>query len=110
MAWWSRSRRGRRTRHKHARVSQELGTPCGSFSTEIGTKGQPNPKVPGPRPPSAGLRGANTAAAGRYRQANDKEARRNGPQGIGAPHGTDEAGEPNPRGPGGGTGAPGCGT
>ena len=29
-AWWPGSRRGPRTRHRHTRVPQELGTPCDS--------------------------------------------------------------------------------
>jgi hypothetical protein len=63
MAWCRRSRRGRRTRQRHRRVPQELGTPGGSLSTRTGT-GRPDPNTPGPRPAS-GRRERRTQAHGR---------------------------------------------
>src|SRR5262245_33248042 len=109
MAWCRRSRRGRRTRQRHRRVPQELGTPGGSLSTTAGT-GWPDPNTPGP---SAGVGPGgetNTGAREGTAPRSSCEARRDGLAGIGAPHSTDEAGELAPRGPGGGKGAPRRGT
>jgi hypothetical protein len=80
-----RSRRGRRTRHRSTRVPWEPGRPCGSISTTVGAEGQPNPKVPGPRPAS-GLSGANTGARDGTAKRSSSEARSDGPQGVGVPH------------------------
>jgi hypothetical protein len=100
-----RSRRGRRTRQRHTGVPQELGAPCGSTSRTLAW-GLPVRKAPGPGPAS-GLDGAtNTGARSGTAARSTNEARREGPQGIGAPPNTDEAGELAPRGPGGGKGAP----
>jgi hypothetical protein len=80
-----RSRRGRRTWHRSIRVAWEPGRPCGSISIVVGAEGQPNPKVPGPRPAS-GLAGANTGARDGTANRTTKEGRLDGPQGVGAPH------------------------
>src|SRR6516162_10996709 len=69
----------------------------------------PGSPTPGPPVTRAGPAGAKHRRRSRYREANAKEATRDGDQGIGAPHTTDEAGEPHPQGSGRGKGAPGCG-
>ena len=102
------SRRGRRTRHTHSRVLQELGTPCGSISTCW--RGLPDRKAPGPRSASDLDGDTNTGARDGIAKRSTNEARREGPQGIGTPHSTAEVGEPVPRGPGGGKEVSGCGT
>ena len=53
--------------------------------------------------------GSEETARGRYRRASQR-APRDGWQEVGASHSTDESGEPNLKGPGGGKGAPGHGT
>src|SRR5205823_5735825 len=106
-AWCVRSRRGRRTGHRHKRVPQELGTPCALHDA-----------LPaGDRITNSRLTGYACWTGGSELQAHavvsPSEAQRSAAkwgQGIGALHSTVEAGEPNPRGPGGGKGAPGCGT
>jgi len=55
------------------------------------------------------MTGAKQTARGRYRRAIQR-APRDGWQEVGASHSTDETGEPNLEGPGGGKGAPGHGT
>src|SRR5215471_14655076 len=68
--------------------------------------GSPTPGSPVTR---AGPARANYRRRSRYRDANAKEATRDGGQGIGAPHTTDEVGELYQREPGQGKEAPGCG-
>ena len=104
-----RSRRGRRTRHRHIRVPQELGTPCDSSRHQFGA-GAAGPRSPWPAGTRSGPAGAKHRRTAWYRQAKHKEARRDGRRESERSHSTDEAGEPNPREPGGGKGAPGCGT
>jgi len=55
------------------------------------------------------MAGAKQTAKGRYRRASQR-APRDGLQEVGASHSTDESGEANPQGPGGGKGTPGHGT
>src|SRR5262245_48508219 len=72
--------------------------------------GVARPEHPWP-PAGVGPEGeTNTGAREGTARRSSREAERDGPQGIGAPHSTDEAGELAPRGPGGGKGAPRRGT
>jgi len=106
-AWCARSRRGRRTGPRHCRVPQEPGTPCTLHDA----------RPAGDRITNSWLAGYACWTGGSEVQAHvvvspseaQRSAARRG-QGIGALHSTAEAGEPNPRGPGGGKGAPGSGT
>jgi len=56
-------------------------------------------QTPGPWEAALGATGAKQASAGRYRHARGTEAWGEGRQGVGAPHRTDEAGEPTWRDP-----------
>ena len=69
-----RHHRGRRTRHVGNEAPLEPGRPCRSPSRE-----RDSAKIP---------------AQERYCQAKDNEARQEKRQGVGAPHSTEEAGEP----------------
>jgi hypothetical protein len=67
--------------------------------------------LPSPKPQAPGRRRAvwerRTQARGRVSPSEGNEARREGRWGVGAPHSTVEPGEPYPKGPWGGKGAPG---
>ena len=71
--------------------------------------GEPGGQTPGSSWAVLVNGGSEETARGRYRRASQR-APRDGWQEVGAPHRTDESGEPNLKGPGGGKGAPGHGT
>ena len=86
-------------------LPRNLGDPAAPFSITCGP-GQPHPNAPGP-PVGVGLDGRDEQQAhGKwYCQPKDNEGRREGPQEVGTPRSTCEAGELTPWGPRGGKGA-----
>ena len=104
-----RPRRGLGAGHVHEGLPGNLGDPV--VSTTKRGSGVPHRKPPGrPERARAWPPGGAKTGSSWYRQAKDNEARRDGRQEVGAPHSTDEAGEPPPTGSGGGKGASGYGT
>ena len=71
--------------------------------------GEPGDQNPGPSSVVLAGGGSETRSA-RTVPAGESTSPRDGWQEVGAPHSTDETGEPNLKGPGGGKGAPGHGT
>jgi len=73
--------------------SRNLGGPTVSGSLDVGVVAA-NPKAPGPVA-GVGPRGSEHRRTGRYRQAKENEARREGRSEFGVLHSTVETGEPN---------------
>ena len=89
-----------------SRLPRNLGRPgLSAIHVRTGTR-ITNPRLAGY---ACWTGGSKAQAQSRYREANAKEATRDGGQGIGAPHTTDEVGELYQREPALGKEAPGCG-
>jgi len=71
--------------------------------------GEPGDQNPGPLWAVLADGGSETSSA-RTVPVGESTSLRDGWQEVGASHSTDESGEPNPKGPGGGKGTPGHGT
>jgi hypothetical protein len=103
------SRRGLRTRQRGSRAPQEPGRPVRLRRVRTSAfAGRPTRMVPGPVPCAWGGRERNGRRGDGTAPANPMSGAGRA-AGVGALHSTGEAGEPAPRGPGGGKGAPGRG-
>lgn len=86
-------------------VAWEHGRPGDSISINSGVE-LPHRKAPGPSTGVGSKGETKTGARDGTTKRSHHEARWEGSAGVGASHSTGEAGEPAPRGPGGGKGAP----